>query len=84
MQKLYIFKKDFDDTKCPICGYSTTTLFVLATDKLQAETLFEIGKGTCANCLVDLIMEKGYVVCNPFKPNPPKPKLKPKLKRRKP
>jgi hypothetical protein len=42
------------------------------------------GKGTCANCLVNLIMEKGYVVCNPFKPNPPKPKLKPKLKRRKP
>jgi len=80
MGAFYIFKKVLEEpVKCQ-CGYETSVVFVLAKDKIQADTKFEANKGLCANCLVDLIMEKSYVVCNPLKSNPPK--LKPKFRRK--
>jgi len=59
-----VFKRTLEEgVKCG-CGYETSVLFVLAKDKIQADTKFEMGKGLCANCLVDLIIEKNYEVCS--------------------
>ena len=82
MACFYVFKKVLDQpVKCE-CGYETSVVFVLANDSLQAETKFEMGKGLCANCLVDLIMEKDYKVCSKTSLPKPAPRLKPKRRRK--
>jgi len=84
MGTFYVFKKVLEEpVKCQ-CGYETSVVFVLAHDRIQADTKFEANKGLCANCLADLIIEKGYKVCFQSSFSKPAPKLKPKTKRRKP
>jgi len=81
MGTFYIFKKVLEEpVKCQ-CGYETAVVFVLANDKIQADTKFETNKGLCANCLVDLMIEKNYKVCSQTSFSKPKPRLKPKFKR---
>ena len=81
MGAFYVFKKVLEEPfKCE-CGYETAVVFVLANDKIQADTKFEANKGLCANCLVDLIMDKGYKICSKTSLPKPAPRLKPKSKR---
>ena len=83
MEAFYIFKKVLEEpVKCQ-CGYETSVVFVLANDKIQADTKFEANKGLCANCLVDLMIEKNYKVCSQTSLPKPAPRLKLKTKKRK-
>jgi hypothetical protein len=58
-----VFKFSLEEPfKCR-CGYESYVGFAIANDKIQAEEMAKIGRLYCANCIVDLIMSKGYKLC---------------------
>lgn len=59
--RVYIVADDKGDgnLKCNGCGWRVSRLYALAKTKEEAEKLYRNGEaGLCAECLVELLMEK--------------------------
>jgi len=57
-----LFRFEVDELKCPNCGWRAVNAYVMAVNRVHAETLLKNGVWLCGKCMADLIVDDGFTL----------------------
>ena len=57
-----LFRFEVDELKCPNCGWRAVNAYVMAVNRVHAETLLKNGIWLCGKCMADLIVDEGFIL----------------------